>query len=130
MEHQTVERQVDLPATPGAVWQVLTRGEELSAWFGARVELDPRPGGTATFRFSDGRQRDARVEVFDPQRQLLLRWLPFERRSDGATAAKPAGHIRFVLEPRGDHTSLAVTETLFSEEPVMTSAGSQQGSPL
>jgi uncharacterized protein YndB with AHSA1/START domain len=126
MDPQTVERQIELPAPPGTVWQALTRGEELSAWFGARVELDARPGGTATFRFSDGRQCDARVEVFDPQRQLLLRWLPFERRVDGATAV-PAGHMRFVLEPRGDHTLLAVTETLFSEERVMTSAGPRRG---
>jgi uncharacterized protein YndB with AHSA1/START domain len=128
METQTVERTVELPAPTGAVWQALTRGEELSAWFGARVELDPRSGGHATFLFPDGRRRDATVEVFDPERQLLLRWLPFERRADGKTAVRPAGHMRFTLEPHESRTLLKVIETFFGEERAMTMAGQHQGS--
>jgi uncharacterized protein YndB with AHSA1/START domain len=124
VEGNTVERRVELAAPPAAVWQALTRGAELSAWFGAHVEIDPRPGGRATFRWPDGRQRDARIEVFDDERQLLLRWLPFERAADGATSVKAPGHIRFVLEALGAHTGLTVTETLVGEERAMTMAGS------
>jgi uncharacterized protein YndB with AHSA1/START domain len=125
VEGKTVERRVELAATPAAVWQALTRGAELSAWFGARVEIDARPGGRATFHWPDGRHRDARVEVFDDQRQLLLRWLPFERAADGASRVKAPGHIRFVLEPLGGRTALTVTETLLGEERAMTMAGSR-----
>lgn len=124
MAGNTVERRVELAAVPAAVWQALTRGAELSAWFGAHVDMEARPGGRATFRWPDGRQRDARVEVFDGERQLLLRWLPFERSVDGTTNVKPPGHIRFVLEPLGDRTALTVTETLLGEERAMTMAGS------
>jgi uncharacterized protein YndB with AHSA1/START domain len=122
MEPQTVERAVELEAASGPVWQALTRGEELSAWFGARVELDPRTGGRATFVFPDGRERDAMVEVFDPERQLLLRWLPFERSADGKTIAAPSGHIRFLLESDEGHTLLKVVETFLGQERPMSLA--------
>ncbi len=123
-----MERRVELPAGARAVWQALTRGAELSAWFGARVELEPRPGGRAKFMWPDGRHRDARVEVVDQERQLLLRWFPFERGADGATHAKPPGHLRFVLQSQGDRTVLTVTESLFGEPREMTMAGPQQRS--
>jgi uncharacterized protein YndB with AHSA1/START domain len=128
MEPQTVERTVELPAAPRVVWEALTRGEELSAWFGARVDLDPRSGGRVAFLFPDGRERVATVEVFDPERQLLLRWLPFERSADGRTTVQRAGHMRFLLEPREDHTLLKVIETFFGEERAVTMAGQHQGS--
>jgi uncharacterized protein YndB with AHSA1/START domain len=124
-----VERRVELAAAPAAVWQALTRGAELSAWFGAHVDIEARPGGRASFRWPDGRQRDARVEVFDDERQLLLRWLPFERSAEGAISVKAAGHIRFVLEPLGDRTGLTVTETLLGEDRVMTMVGSGEPQP-
>ena len=124
MEGSTVERRVELVASPAAVWKALTCGAELSAWFGAHVDIEARPGGRARFRWPDGRQRDARVEVLDDERQLLLRWLPFERSADGAISAKAPGHIRFVLEPLEDRTALTVTETLLGEERAMTMVGS------
>jgi uncharacterized protein YndB with AHSA1/START domain len=115
MEDHKVERRVQLRAGADAVWQALTRGAELSAWFGARVELEPHAGGRAAFAWPDGRRRDAMVEVFDPERQLLLRWLPFERDADGVTTSKAPGYIRFVLEPSEGDTALTVTEALFGE---------------
>jgi uncharacterized protein YndB with AHSA1/START domain len=125
-ESQLVERHVELSAALPAVWQALTRGAELSAWFGAHVEIEARRGGRASFRWPDGRQREARVDVFDVERQLLLRWLPFERGADGTTSVTPPGHIRFVLEPHEGRTLLTVTETLVGEERAMTMAGSRQ----
>jgi hypothetical protein len=109
---------------------MLTSGADLSAWFGAQVEIDPRPGGRASFLFPDGRQRDARVEVFDPERHLLLRWLPFERSPSGSTGSRPPGQIRFVLAAEGDRTLLTVTETLYGAAPArtMTMSGVEQGS--
>jgi uncharacterized protein YndB with AHSA1/START domain len=125
VEGQKVEREAELSPAVEAVWQALTSGAELSVWFGARVELEPRSGGRATFLWPDGKRRDARVEVFDPPRQLLLRWLPFERDASGATGSKAPGYIRFVVEPRGEGTLLRVTEALLGEqrEATMASAG-------
>ena len=128
-ESRKVERHVELPVEPAAVWQTLTRGAELSAWFGAHVEMEARRGGRASFRWPDGRQREARVDVFDVERQLLLRWLPFERGADGTSSVTPPGHIRFVLEAHEGRTLLTVTETLLGEERAMTMAGGRQLQP-
>lgn len=125
---QAVERRVELTAQPAVVWQALTQGAQLSGWFGASVELEARPGGRATFGWPDGRQREARVEVFDPERQLLLRWLPFERDARGQTRPLPAGNMRFVLESRDGHTLLTVTETVTGQERAMTMAAPSAGS--
>jgi uncharacterized protein YndB with AHSA1/START domain len=115
VQDRSVERRVELPADVEAVWQALTRGPELSAWFGARVELEPRPGGRASFHWPSGTVREASVEVFDPWRQLLLRWLPFELDANGAVRIAVPGHIRFVVEPGDRCTILTVTESLFGE---------------
>jgi uncharacterized protein YndB with AHSA1/START domain len=123
-----VEREVELHAPAAAVWRALTRGTELSGWFGARVELEPRPGGRASFRWPDGSEREARIEVFEPERHLLLRWLPFERDGRGAQTVKPAGQVRFLLEDRGDRTLLKVTETTAGSD-MLSATGAQQGTP-
>jgi uncharacterized protein YndB with AHSA1/START domain len=115
VQDRSVERRVELPASLENVWQALTRGPQLSAWFGARVELEPRPGGRASFHWPGGTVREASVEVFDPGRQLLLRWLPFEREASGAVRTAVPGHIRFVLEPEDGCTILTVTESIFGE---------------
>ncbi|MGH2724420.1 MAG: SRPBCC family protein [Actinomycetota bacterium] len=71
-ETPAVERVILLPASPERVWSALTEGRELSAWFGAEVELEARPGGAATFRWPDGRSREATVEEMDPSSQALV----------------------------------------------------------
>src|SRR5688572_18737378 len=68
--HMQVEREVVLPAPADVVWQAITDAEELSAWFGADVELDPRPGGAARFVGDEGEVRRAVVETVEPERHL------------------------------------------------------------
>ena len=41
---ETVERHVTLPADLAEAWALLTRPEDLAAWLGAEVDLDPTPG--------------------------------------------------------------------------------------
>src|SRR5688500_8353666 len=69
-----VEREVVLPAPADVVWQAITDAEELSGWFGAEVELDPRPGGAARFVVDGGDVRRAVVEAVEPERHLRFVW--------------------------------------------------------
>jgi uncharacterized protein YndB with AHSA1/START domain len=105
-----VERRVDLPAPPGEVWAALSEGPRLSAWFGAEISLDARPGGRATFRWPDGRERGAVVEVADVGRRLTFRWLPFERWPDGRTVVVGPGRVELDVEQVGRGTRLTVSE--------------------
>ena len=69
-----------------------------------------RSGSRVTFTWSDGRRRAAVVEAHDPQRLLVLRWLPFEQDAEGLTRPCDPSTMRFVLDPHVDGTRLRVTE--------------------
>jgi hypothetical protein len=69
-----------------------------------------RSGSRVTFTWSDGRRRAAVVEALDPQRLLVLRWLPFEQDAEGLTRPCDPSTMRFVLDPHVDGTRLRVTE--------------------
>jgi len=104
-----VERKLELDASVGDVWVALTRPERLSAWIGADVELDVRPGGRGTARRGDGALRRIRVEAVDPPRRLAFRWWPFER--DGGRPGLGT-RVEFLLEETpGGRTRLTVVES-------------------
>lgn len=121
---QVVERKLELAVPASTIWRALTRAPDLSTWFGAEVELEPRLGGRATFTWPDGTQRDASIEVFEPERHLLLRWLPFQRDPSGATRPTAPGSIRFVIEEAEHHAVLYVTESLAGQARTMSLSGS------
>lgn len=103
-----VWREVVLSTPPGRIWSALTA--ELSSWFGADVDLDPRPGAVATFRRRDGWERGAVVEEADAPRLLVFRWLPFERSTTGGLRLAALGRVEFILEEVEGGTRLSVTE--------------------
>jgi uncharacterized protein YndB with AHSA1/START domain len=106
-----VTRDVIFDQAPATVWSALTQPRRMSAWFGADVELDLGSGGRAWFRWADGTRRGAAVEIVDPGRYLVLRWLPFAQLPDGRTVPWGAGTIRFVLTPVRSGTRLTITES-------------------
>lgn len=117
MTSEQIEREILLPASPAEVWKALTDGDQMSEWFGADVEMEPAHGGRARFHFRDGSERGAVIETFEPERLLVLRWLPFEQDARGKTTARPSTNVRFSLRPDDDGTLLLVQESL----PVLSS---------
>jgi uncharacterized protein YndB with AHSA1/START domain len=109
---EVIRRQIVLPASPAEVWVALTDGNDVSRWFGAEVEIAPRLGGQVRFRWPDGVERGAVIEALEPDRLLVLRWLPFYRDAEGRTRRRPATTLRFTLAPRDEGTMLVVEETL------------------
>ena len=110
---ELVERRVRLPAPPEEVWAEVADPGRLSEWFGARVELDLRPGGRASFRWPDGTERGGLIEEVEPGRILAFRWAPFERMADGTAIRRPSGRVEVALErAAGGQTDLVVRETV------------------
>jgi uncharacterized protein YndB with AHSA1/START domain len=93
-----VTREVVFPAPPEEVWAALTEPERLEEWFANDVELDPRPGGSGTFRWDDGDERHATVREAEPAERLVLDW-------------DDAGEVVFTLEEVPEGTRLLVRET-------------------
>jgi len=116
----TVTREVTIAAPAASVWRALTDPAELSAWFGADVEIEVRRGGAVRARWRDGTERRGLVVDLDPPRRLAFRWRTL-RTGAGASGAVDASVVTFVLHADGDATRVAVTERpgVLADEPIV-----------
>jgi uncharacterized protein YndB with AHSA1/START domain len=106
MSSDDVSREVDLPAEPDEVWRSVTEPDQLSDWLEADVELDPRPGGTGSFRFADGEVRRALVRDVEPGQRLAFTWWPLT----GADVGR-ATTVTITIEPSGPGSRLRLVES-------------------
>ena len=98
---------------PEKVWRALTRDDELSAWFPARIEgpreagaslrfvFPPKPGQLPADTTEEGPIMTGAMLVFDPPRLLEYMW--------------DVDVLRWELEPRSDGTLLTFTHTFDDE---------------
>jgi uncharacterized protein YndB with AHSA1/START domain len=106
----TVERQVELDASPEEVWRAVC---EPAGWLADEGTLDVRPGGEGRL-VDDGVARRAlveRVEAAGEQRRLVYRW--WDEHGGGAGASR----VEITVVPSGGPTRVIVRET-----PVATAA--------
>jgi uncharacterized protein YndB with AHSA1/START domain len=103
-------REVILPVPPEEAWDALTTESELEAWFADEVELDPRPGGEATFRWEGRGSRRAVVEEVSEPWRFAFRW---DEEPDGATRSEggPGTQVVFTLHEHPRGTRLVVVES-------------------
>lgn len=97
-----IRREIVVPARREEVWEALTDAERLEEWFANEVELDPRPGGEGLFRWADGEERRATVEVVEEPRRFSFDWIS----EDAAVTT-----VEFTLEEVGEDTRLTVVES-------------------
>jgi uncharacterized protein YndB with AHSA1/START domain len=93
-----IRKEIVLPAPREEVWDALTEPGRLEDWFANDVEIDLRPGGGASFRWSNGEQRHATVTEVEPERRLAFEW-------------DDEGEVAFELDDDGDGTRLTVVES-------------------
>jgi len=108
----TIERELVLPYPIERVWTAITDPAELAQWFGDSAEVDLRPGGAATFGWS---QYDARgpavVEVVDPPRRFAFWWVAGE---GDTVEIHNRTLVDFTLEPADGGTRLRLVESGFA----------------
>jgi uncharacterized protein YndB with AHSA1/START domain len=103
-DRRMVRREVPLAVPREEAWAAVTEPGRLSAWFGADVDIELRPGGEAWFRWPDGRMRWAVVEVVDPPRRLSFLWEPDDERGTPT-------RVVFTLIETAHGSRLVVVET-------------------
>jgi uncharacterized protein YndB with AHSA1/START domain len=121
---RVVRRELVLRARPEEVWMALTSPARLAEWFGAKVELEPRRGGSVEARWRDGATRRGVVEIAEHARRLAFRWRPIER-TDGSFRVGSVTRVEFLIEATEVGTRLTVIEgpgILPSEGPLEASA--------
>jgi uncharacterized protein YndB with AHSA1/START domain len=108
-----IRKEIVLPAPREEVWDALTEPGRLEDWFANDVEIDLRPGGGASFRWSNGEERHATVTEVEPERRLAFEW-------------DDEGEVAFELDDDGDGTRL----TVFESSPAWSTALDLQASAL
>lgn len=114
-----VEREIEVAAPIQQVWEAISRSEELGAWFGAEVELDPRPYAPVSFLWPDGALKRGLVETVDPPWMLALRWRTIRSGSNGVVPGD-VSRVEFRLEPTPTGTRIVVVESagIVASDPV------------
>lgn len=102
---ETVERTVSLPTDAAGVWELLTDPDELAAWLGDDVVLQPVPGASGRVLERDGTDRSLVIEEVHEGRLLSWRW--WVDGDDPETASR----VAITLSPTADGTLVRVTET-------------------
>jgi uncharacterized protein YndB with AHSA1/START domain len=106
-QHEVVEREVRIAASPETVFEFLTESEKQLLWLGRRAELDARPGGIYDVAISDrSHARGEFVEVEPPSRVVFtFGWVGREAGGGGEHAVPPgSSRVEITLAPDGDGT--------------------------
>ena len=106
-----IERQVTLPVGLEEAWRLLTRADDLAAWLGPEVELDPTPGRTGRVVEHDGTERRLVVESVEERRRIAWRWWSDRDPAD-------VSHVEISLVPAEHGTTVRVVEELVEAAPV------------
>ena len=83
----------------------------MGEWLAQEAELDPVPGGRASFRFADGEEREGTVLEIEEERLLAFSWArPGESGSVVELSLEPAvGGTRLVVVERGPLVAAPIT---------------------
>ena len=103
MEYGSIEREIQIDATPEVVYQVISTPEHLQEWWPDEAELEPVAGGTGRITFGDSSSPDAMSETLsvveaDPPRRFSFRWVADE--GEPTTSSKSL-LVTFDLIPTG-----------------------------
>jgi uncharacterized protein YndB with AHSA1/START domain len=111
-QQRQVQRETVLDAPTGEVWEALTDERLLSEWLADEAELEPVPGGRASFRFADGSEREGTVLRVEEERELAFTW---------ARPGEPETEVELTLEPLVVGTRLVVVERVSAGAPIALS---------
>jgi uncharacterized protein YndB with AHSA1/START domain len=98
----SVERELEIAASPETVWELLTDPGEAIRWMGRSASFDLRPGGAYRVEVIPGNIASGEFVEIDRPRRLVYTWAWEE----GSASPLPPGSttIEFDLFPSGDGT--------------------------
>jgi uncharacterized protein YndB with AHSA1/START domain len=116
MEYGSIERELEIDASPEVVFEVLSRPEHIRDWWSAETEFEPVAGSASSFTWNDedGRVHSTPFTVVevDPPRLFSFRWT-----YDEGEIARPGNSllVTFELAPSGEGTTVRFRETGYRE---------------
>lgn len=108
-----VQKMIELKAGPERVWKAITDPAELAMWFPDRTDLEPRPGATGWFDWTEHGKYAVRVIEMDPPRRLVWRWA---RDAGAGIDEGPLTTVEWTLDARPDGgTTVHLRESGFTD---------------
>jgi uncharacterized protein YndB with AHSA1/START domain len=105
----TVEREIEIAASPETVWQFLVDPEKATRWMGQTAAFDPRPGGLYRVAVIPGHTASGEFVELDPPHRLVLTW-GWEPGEEGPNPVAPGSTtIEIELARNGTGTTLRFT---------------------
>lgn len=115
MRVDEIRRELTVSAPIEAVWEALTSAEELTKWFGDSAQVDLRPGGAASFGWSEyGAVAKAIVLAVERPHRFAYRWAAVEATDLDETNSTV---VEFELAETPDGTLVKLIESGFSSLP-------------
>jgi uncharacterized protein YndB with AHSA1/START domain len=118
MEHERLEREIEINASPATVFEVITSAKHLTVWWPDEAIVDPSPGAVGELVFGDRASGQAQIPQItvveaEPPRLFSFRWVYPE-----GERARPGNSllVTFELAPKGTGTLLRMTETGFEDK--------------
>jgi uncharacterized protein YndB with AHSA1/START domain len=119
-ESITIERRLEIAASPETVWALLTDPVEAVRWMGRTAEFDLRPGGAYRVEVLPGNVARGEFVEIDPPRRLVYTW-GWEA---GVSQVPPgATTIEFELVPQENGTLLRFSHRDLPTDEAATSHG-------
>ena len=108
-EQVTIERELEIAASPETVWSFLVDPEKAVRWMGISARLDARPGGKYRCSVLPGHVASGEFVEVDAPHRLVFTW-GWEQGHDEPNGVPPGSStIEIELVPRGDGTLLRFT---------------------
>jgi uncharacterized protein YndB with AHSA1/START domain len=105
-EITSVEREIEIDASPEAVWEFLVDPDKATRWMGQAASFDLRPGGLYRVEVIPGHTARGEFVELDPPRRLVYTW-GWEPGEAGPNPVPPGSTtIEIELVPNGDGTTL------------------------
>jgi len=103
-----LKREVEIAASPAAVWKALTDAEELARWFPLVARVTPGKDGRVFLSWGPGWEGEARIDAWEPQQ--LFRWIEMAGSPEGPQGVT----IEWKLDQRGGKTVVRLVQSGFS----------------
>jgi uncharacterized protein YndB with AHSA1/START domain len=117
MEYGTIEREVQIDASPETVFEVITSPRHLKEWWPDEAVIEATPGSKGHLVFGDPSAGEAHIPQLTvveavPPRLFSFRWIHPE--DEGARVGNSL-LVTFELTPSGGGTLVRMTEVGFRE---------------
>ena len=106
-ETRKIEKQIEIAASPEAVWKALTDPQELTRWFPLEARVTPGLGGSIFVSWGPDCEGEAPITIWEPNHRYG--W------TEGPPGAEPAPNtVEWIIESRGGRTLVHVVNSGFT----------------